>query len=326
MAALEGHLPAVSVVIPVYVSRYLQAAIDSVLAQTFADYEIIVVDDGSPDPPAIEQSQATLRERLHYLRQENQGPAAARNAGIRAARGRFVAFLDADDTWQPTYLEEQVTALGRDGGLDLVYCNALMIGQSEAERVALLASSSARGLVTCTNLLREEVAVFLSGVVASREAILRAGPFDERFVHGEDFDLWLRMLKTGARMGFQPRVLLNRRLHAGSLSYDALTHSEKAVRVLKKFEARTDLTGAERAAVEWRIGSLRAEVELERAKRAMASGDFEAATGALKAANEFYRSWKLRIVRYLLYLSPRTMARAHQARERRRLARFPQAE
>jgi glycosyltransferase involved in cell wall biosynthesis len=326
MATIEGQVPTVSVVIPVHVSRYLRAAVDSVLAQTFDDYEIIVIDDGSPDPPEIEGWPAVTRKRLHYIRQHNQGPAAARNTGIRAARGVFVAFLDADDTWEPTYLEEQLAALGQDGGTELVYCSALMIGQPEADRRTLMESTSPRGLVSCTSLLREEVAVFLSGVVAGREAILRAGLFDERFVHGEDFDLWLRMLKTGARMGFQPRVLLNRRLHAGSLSYDALTHSEKAVRVLEKFQARTDLTGAERAAVDWRIQSLHAEVELERAKRAVANGDFEAAAGALKDANEFYRSWKLRIVGCLLRLSPKMIARAHQVRERRRMERSPQGE
>jgi GT2 family glycosyltransferase len=316
----------VSVVIPVYVSRFLRDAIDSVLAQTFDDYEIIVVDDGSPDPPEMDGWPAAHRARLHYLRQENQGPAAARNAGIRAARGRFLAFLDADDAWEPTYLEEQVAAVAGSGGLDLVYCNALMMGQPEAERRMLAVSAPARALPTCTSLLREGFTVFLSGVVTRRDLIVEAGLFDEKFVHGEDFDLWLRMLKRGARMGFQPRALLNRRLHAESLSYDALEHSQKALMVLEKFRSRRDLTGEERSAVEWRIESLQAEVELERAKRAVTSGDFEAATGALRDANEFYRSWKLGIVRLLLRLWPRMIARVHQVRERRRMERSPLGE
>lgn len=310
--------PTVSVVIPFYRSRYLRAAVESVQAQTFDDYEIIVVDDGSPDRPEVEGWLRADRGRLQYVSQENQGPAAARNAGIRAARGRFVAFLDSDDTWEPTYLEEQLAALTRDRGFDLIYCNALMIGQSEAERRRLMESTPSRGPATCTSLLREQYTVFLSGVVARREAILKAGLFDERFIHGEDFDLWLRMLKTGAEMRFQPRVLLNRRLHADSLSSDSLTHSEKALLVLEKFEARSDLTAAERRAVEWRIRSLHAEAELERAKRAVTRGDFEAATRALKDANEFHRSWKLRLVRLLLRLWPTMVARAHEARERRR--------
>jgi glycosyltransferase involved in cell wall biosynthesis len=313
--------PTVSVVIPFYRAQYLRGAIESVHKQTFDNYEIIIVDDGSPDRPEVEQWLASDRDRLQCLRQENKGPAAARNAAIRAARGRLVAFLDSDDSWEPTYLEEQLAAIGRNEGFDLIYCNALMMGQPEADRRKLMESTPARDAATCTSLLRGEYTVYLSGVVASREAILEAGLFDERFVHGEDFDLWVRMLKRGARMGFQPRVLLNRRLHPDSLSSDSLTHSEKALLVLEKCDARTDLTAAERAAVAWRIRSLHAEAGLERAKRAVAGGDFEAATRALKDANEFHRSWKLRILRLLLRLWPRFIARVHGARERRRLGR-----
>jgi GT2 family glycosyltransferase len=203
----------------------------------------------------------------------------------------------------------------------MMYCNALMMGQSEADRRALMESTPSREPATCTSLLREEYTVFLSGVVARRDLILDAGLFDERFVHGEDFDLWVRMLKRGARMGFQPRVLLNRRLHSDSLSSDSLSHSEKALLVVKKFGARTDLTDAEREAVQWRTRSLYAEAGLERAKRAMARRDFDDASRALKDANDFHRSWKLTGIRLLLRLWPSMIARIHDGRERRRAAR-----
>jgi len=305
--------PVVSVVIPAYRSPYLRHALASVHAQTFSDFEIIVVDDGSPEPLQIGGCRC--------LRQENQGPAAARNTGIRAARGVYVAFLDSDDTWEPTYLEEQIAAIGKDPGFDLIYCNALMMGQPERTRRTLMESSPPREFMTCSNLLREDVTVYLSGVVARREVLLEAGLFDERFIHGEDFDLWMRLLKNGARMMLQPRVLLNRRLHADSLSADALTHSEKALLVLEKFRGRSDLTAAERTATEWRIQSLQAEVGLERAKRAVASGDFGVATRALGEANVFYRSWKLRILGLLLRWWPGMVARAHEFREHRRMER-----
>jgi teichuronic acid biosynthesis glycosyltransferase TuaG len=314
--------PIVSVVIPFYWAHYLSDAIQSVRAQTFTDYELVVVDDGSPDREEVAHLRLDVDARIRYLRQENQGPAAARNTALQAARGEFVAFLDSDDTWEPTYLQEQIDGLARDSGLDVIYCNALMMGQPETDRRALMESTGPRELATCTSLLREEYTVYLSGVVARRDLILAAGLFDERFVHGEDFDLWTRMLKRGARMGFQPRVLLNRRLHGDSLSSDSLAHSEKALLVVQKFQARTDLTAAERAAVEWRIRSLSAEAALERAKRAMASGDFAEASRALKDANEFHRSWKLKTVRLLLHLWPSMIAKAHGARERRRMARY----
>lgn len=305
--------PVVSVVIPAYRSPYLRDAIASVQSQTFSDFEIIVVDDGSPEPLQIDGCLC--------LRQANQGPAAARNTGIRAARGVYIAFLDSDDSWEPTYLAEQIAAIRKDQGFDLIYCNAMMMGQPESARRTLMESTPPRGLVTCTSLLRDDFTVYLSGVVARRAAVLEAGLFDERFIHGEDFDLWMRMLKKGARMAFQPRILLNRRLHADSLSADALIHSEKALLVLEKFRGRPDLTAAERTAAEWRIESLQAEAGLERAKRAVASGDFGAASRALSDANGFYRSWKLNVVGFLLRCWPSMIARAHDFRERRRMER-----
>jgi glycosyltransferase involved in cell wall biosynthesis len=314
--------PTVSVVIPVYRARYLHAALESVRAQTFIDYEIILIDDGSPDRAEVDACLAGEGARIRYLRQENQGPAAARNTGLRSARGRFVAFLDSDDTWEPTYLETQLAALTRAPGFDVIYCNALMIGQSDEDRRRLTESIPSRQPATCTSLLRDEYTVFLSGVVARRDLIVEAGLFDERFVHGEDFDLWIRLLKRGAQMGFQPRVLLNRRLHGESLSSDSLAHSEKAVLVLEKFQARTDLNASERAAVEWRLRSLSAEASLERAKRAVTTGDFDEACQALKDANEFHRSWKLTLLGLLLRFSPGLIARAHRIRERRRLAKY----
>ncbi len=313
-SARRGSTPTVSVIIPVYRARFLRAALESVEAQTFRDYEVIVVDDGSPDRSEIESWALPGREGFRYLTQENRGPSAARNTGIRAARGVFVAFLDADDTWEPTFLEEQIGAITRGRGLDLVHCNWRTMGRSRVRRY---------GPATCTSLLRDECMIILSSVMARREAVLGAGLFDEEFRHGEDFDLWLRMLKMRARMDFQPRVLLNRRVHSDSLSHDPVNHDEKAVMVLEKFRGRADVTGAERAAVEWRIERLRAEVELERAKRALAAGDFAGASVALRAANEFHRSWKLRTVRVLLHLWPTLVARAHQVRERWRAGGSP---
>jgi glycosyltransferase involved in cell wall biosynthesis len=315
--------PTISVVIPFYRARYLRDAIESVLKQTFEDYEIIVIDDGSPDRPDVEGWLRSDRHRFQYLRQENKGPAAARNTGIRAAQGRFVAFLDSDDMWEPTYLEEQLGAIHKGQGFDLIHCNALMIGQPESARPALMQSTPPRDLATCTSLLRDDVTVYLSSVVARREALLEAGLFDERFVHGEDFDLWMRLLKNGAHMAFQPRVLLNRRLHADSLSADALIHSDKALLVLEKFRDRQDLTAAERSATERRIQSLRAEVELERAKRALASGDFGLASRSFRDANGFYRSWKLNLLGWLVRCWPSMIARTYNFRERRRMERSP---
>src|SRR4051812_28594915 len=100
--------PLVSVVIPAYnVGDFIAQALDSVLAQTYRHFEILVVNDGSPDTPVIEAALAPYRDRITYIAQENAGPSAARNAGIERGRGELIAFLDGDDIWLPTCLAEQ---------------------------------------------------------------------------------------------------------------------------------------------------------------------------------------------------------------------------
>jgi len=96
----------VSIIIPAYnVAPYIGETLDSVFAQTFADYEVIVINDGSPDTEDLERALARFIDRINYLKQENRGASVARNTGLHAARGQFIAFLDADDVWLPNSLD-----------------------------------------------------------------------------------------------------------------------------------------------------------------------------------------------------------------------------
>jgi len=111
----DGQRPAVSVIIPAYnAAGFISETLQSVFAQTYRDFEIIVVNDGSPDTAALEAVLRPFADRLVYLPQENRGVSAARNTGIRAARGRYVAFLDSDDLWEPEFLAAQMGMLERD--------------------------------------------------------------------------------------------------------------------------------------------------------------------------------------------------------------------
>src|ERR1041385_762350 len=106
-APLTEGKPVVSVIIPAYkVAPFIRETLDSVFAQTFTDFEVIVINDGSPDTVDLENAIENYRHAITYLKQANQGAGAARNAGLRVARGHFVAFLDGDDLWLPNFLSE----------------------------------------------------------------------------------------------------------------------------------------------------------------------------------------------------------------------------
>src|ERR1700756_479405 len=116
--------PLVSVVIPAFnAARYIPATINSVLSQTLRQFEILVVNDGSPDTSELEFALKPYAGRIRYIKQTNRGPAAARNTGIREARGKYTAFLDSDDLWFPEHLASQVLMLERDPSLGLTYSN-----------------------------------------------------------------------------------------------------------------------------------------------------------------------------------------------------------
>jgi glycosyltransferase involved in cell wall biosynthesis len=120
----------VSVIVPAYnAAVYLHYAIDSVLAQTYLDWEIVIVDDGSTDHTraVVDSYQPQLHDKLQYVHQPKQGVSAARNKGIRAARGEFIALLDADDVWLPHHLERGVQAMDADPAAGLVHARVARI-------------------------------------------------------------------------------------------------------------------------------------------------------------------------------------------------------
>jgi glycosyltransferase involved in cell wall biosynthesis len=109
---MSANDPLISVVIPAYnAAVYIGPTLETVFAQTFTNFEVIVVNDGSPDTAALESGLGPYRSRIRYIRQENRGPSGARNTAIRDARGTYIAFLDSDDVWLAQHLERQVAML-----------------------------------------------------------------------------------------------------------------------------------------------------------------------------------------------------------------------
>lgn len=191
-----GTTPTVSVVIPAYnAARTIDAALESVFAQTYHDFEVIVIDDGSTDDTA--ERAAAWGDAVTFLRQPNAGPGAARNHGIRRARGRLLAFLDADDVWLPAKLEQQIAYFERFPETGLLDTCAVV---SRAPLPALLeqaddtsAEPAPPAHEYCT-LFHCDRYVRTLTVMAPRDIVVAVGGFDERReLYVEDWDLWLRI-------------------------------------------------------------------------------------------------------------------------------------
>lgn len=184
-------LPTVSVIVPVLNgASYIPKAIESVLAQSFEDFELIIVDDGSTDGTAA-VVRAYDDTRIRYFYQQNRGLSAARNSGIRIARGGWLAFLDCDDYWHPGKLSAQLDAARRVPDAGLIYCAATsttMDGEVICEIPALI-----EGAVLPELLRGNRVAGSASSAMVRREVFDRVGIFDEELRCSEDWDMWLRV-------------------------------------------------------------------------------------------------------------------------------------
>jgi glycosyltransferase involved in cell wall biosynthesis len=277
----------VSVVIPAYrAAAHVGETLDSVFAQTFTDYEVILINDGSPDSVPLERVLEGYGDKVIYVTQPNGGPSRARNTGIRKARGRYVALLDSDDIWMPGYLGEQVRSLQADPTLDVIYSNGVIFGDSPLAGRTLMDASPSRGTVTFEALVREECTVLLSCTVARRSTLLDAGLFDERFLRSEDYHLWLRLAFAGRRFAYHSRVLVRHRRSPGSLSRNQLAMMRAMIDVLRDIDRQLPLTDAQRAVVRRQIARRHALFEFEQGKRHFLAEQYDAAAEALRAARD----------------------------------------
>ena len=288
--------PIVSIVVPAYnAAPYIGETLDSVFRQTFTGYEVIVINDGSPDTVKLEQALEPYLGRIRYLKQENLGAGAARNEGLRASLGEFIAFLDADDLWLPNYLEEQLKFI-RENAFDLVCADAMHFGDSplvgKTYMEVFMETAPVVGEVTFLGLVSAKQSLITSGIVARRAPIIEVGLFDETLRNSQDFDLWVRLARHAARLAYQRKLLLRYRYHENSLSGDEINRIARQLRVLDKIESSFDLAPEERSAVLGAIEGRRALLEFELGKLYLEQGDFEKSRTAFSRANRLQRSWK----------------------------------
>jgi glycosyltransferase involved in cell wall biosynthesis len=237
--------PSVSVIIPAYnAEKYIEESIESVFAQSYQDFEIIVIDDGSTDrtPEVLDR----FGEKLRVVRGRNRGPSGARNIGISVSRGKYVAFLDSDDLWTPDKLAVQVAFLERHSDIGMVFADMLkfnargVIVNSYLKNVhkirdcydMLLKSQS--GLDNATELLLQCNLIPTGSVLVRKDCLERAGLFDENLKTVEDLDLWLR-LSMVTKFGFVPRVLKHKREHDANVSSDFCKAVAADIYMVNKF-------------------------------------------------------------------------------------------
>jgi glycosyltransferase involved in cell wall biosynthesis len=187
--------PLVSVVMPSYQkARFIGQAIESVLAQTYPAIELIVVDSSTDDTPQVLER---FGERIRVLRAEPRGISAARNAGIQAAKGKYIAFLDADDTWDPSKLEKQVALLERNSSVGLVCADVAFFDEQGVRPGRAFAGARPRAGMVLPDVFTDSFLGTLT-VVARRECFDDVGMFDETITAAEDHDMWLRISRKWA--------------------------------------------------------------------------------------------------------------------------------
>lgn len=236
--------PLVSVIIPNYNhAQYVSDAIRSVLAQTYRNYEIIVVDDGSTDNSR--ETVAKFGDQVQYIYQKNAGLSAARNTGIKASKGELIGVLDADDMYEPGYLSTLVSALQEDLDADGIYCGYqfvdhtnILLPQVEARPVS---PDKLHEALLDGNFFVPE-SIFLR-----RKVYENVGLFDETLRACEDWDVWLRATKK-YKIIHSTEILTRHRVLPGSMSTDPLRMLNNRLAVLKKHVGEEPREGGESAA------------------------------------------------------------------------------
>jgi len=230
--------PQVSIIIPIYnYAHFLKRTLDSVFEQTYQYYEVIIVDDGSEDDPfaVIEP----YGNKVRYLRQENQGVCAARNAGLEIAAGEYILFLDADDYIVPDKLNAQVALMKASPTYGIVNSGWWLVDENENVYDCVTPWEYAPRLDLETWLLWKPG--FPAAMLFRKSVIEAAGGYDPAFTQAEDVELVLRMMLTGCEAVWLKRPTAYYRQHPNNTVKNSLGQTENMVRVLEKFYSQDNL-------------------------------------------------------------------------------------
>ena len=267
----------VSVIMPSYnVEKYISEALDSALAQTYKELEIIVVDDGSTDGTArIAKEYVEKDPRIKYVRRENGGCAAARNTGIRNSSGKYIAILDADDLWMDEKVRRQAEYLDNDEGVCLVFCNGFIIGRDEPLYGA--ENRPSPGSARYFERLVTKFKIWPTSIMFRRELLDRVGYFDESFVNIiEDVDFVTRSAYE-CSFGYIDERLYGRRVHADSVTTGI--KADRSVYTYKYYEKCRRLYGKDCLPL---VNRRFARDFYSMARKRMSQGEFREGLGAYR--------------------------------------------
>ena len=276
-------MPTVSVIIHTYNNeKFIAETVASVLNQTYKDYEIIVVDDGSVDGTRDVLMPYMQKIRYHY--KENGGIASAKNAGIGLSQAEFVAFLDHDDLWAPDKLQLQMEHFNENPQIGLVY--AKYTSFRDGEELRTKPEKGYSGWIFKELLSKSFIQT--STVVVKRECLDAVGPYDETFSLGDEYDMFLRIAQK-FQCGFVDKGLTRYRVHDTNASNNDFLFDNENLGVYKKvYNNFTDIDGVEKKILRKRI----ARYSMKVAEGLYSQGKLEESKEYQKEANSFLPFYK----------------------------------
>lgn len=311
--------PAFSVIMPAYnTGPYIEEAIRSVLAQTRQDWQLVIVDDGSPDDLAERVETFTDDPRVIFIRQENGGVAAARNTALAAADGEWLITLDSDDLIEPEYMARMAQLISENPNVSLITPDARLVDEAGNDLGRNYSQMSAippavRDDETVTRLLGHNIFIPMSA--ARRSVVTELGGWDTNLNSIEDYDLWLRLAAAGHGCMIALEPLAVYRVRAGSITRDADGHNGRVyqmrVLLMEKVLRRDDLSPRHRRIAERSLRRAEAGRALADSRSALHEGDYS--TSRSKA----WEAWRTaHLARHGLIatgvgLAPAVMRRIH---------------
>jgi len=307
-------MPAVSVIMPAYnAERYLHAAVESVLRQSFADLELLIVDDGSSDRTASVAAWYAARDpRVRVLQQANAGPGPARNTGFRAGAGTFFAFLDSDDEWDETFLDAQIAVLRERPDVDVVVGNARNRGGARDGQPSRPIRGDGRP-IALAEILADETCLFIMSVFR-REVIDAIGGFDPAMFTNEEYEMWIRAALAGFTFARNTAPLGWYSHRPGSLSSSDTRMLAGILRVFAKTRPMLAPRSPELAILEAQVARFDAELAAAQARSSLARGESREAARHLAALHARRGGWLLGAAARVLELAPHTAVGLYRLR------------